>query len=360
METLTDAKVPFLSPSGRRRFLKTLALTAVGGWAWSPGTAAAKIAPGSRIMTVRGEIAARRMGFALPHEHLMSTFGAASSELPRYDEVRLTAQVLPYLKRVKSLGCRIIFDCTAAYFGRDPRLLKAFSERSGLHLVTNTGYYGAADDRYVPVFVASESPSEIAARWLDEWRNGIGGTDIRPGFVKLAVDGGDLSDTDAKLIRAGALAHRASGLTLAVHTGNNPQAAYQQLAILDEEDVDPTAWIWVHAHAVEKSEDLLPAAQRGAWLSFDGLQLPDQGNDPVKKHLTLLTEMKRRGFFHQVLLSHDGNSFTSEGRLRPYDALFTALLPDLRSNGFTDREIRTLTVDNPARAFSIRVREKAQ
>ena len=309
-------------------------------------------------MTVRGEIAARRMGFTLPHEHLMSTFGAESSESPQYDEVRLMAQVLPYLERVKRLGCRTIFDCTAAYFGRSPRLLKTFSERSGLHLVTNTGYYGAANDRYVPAFVATESPAQIAARWLDEWRNGIGGTDIRPGFVKLAVDGGDLSDTDAKLIRAGALTHRASGLTLAVHTGNNPKAAYQQLAILDEENVNPTAWIWVHAHAVERIEDLIPAAQRGAWLSFDGLQLPDPGNDPVGKHLALLAGMQRRGFLNQVLLSHDGNSFTSEGRLRPYDALFTTLLPALRSNGFTDREIRALTVENPARAFSIRVRAR--
>jgi phosphotriesterase-related protein len=67
--------------------------------------------------------------------------------------------VVPILKRVKDLGCRALFDCTAAYFGRDVRLLRKVSEQTGLHIITNTGYYGAADDRYVPPHALRRRPS---------------------------------------------------------------------------------------------------------------------------------------------------------------------------------------------------------
>jgi phosphotriesterase-related protein len=119
---------------------------------------------------------------------------------------------------VKALGCRALFDCTAAYFGRDVRLLRKVSEQTGLHIITNTGYYGAANDRYVPPHAFEETAEQLAGRWVKEWKEGIDGTGIRPGFVKLAVDAGPLSEIDAKLLRAGALTHLATGLTLAVHT----------------------------------------------------------------------------------------------------------------------------------------------
>jgi predicted metal-dependent phosphotriesterase family hydrolase len=61
----------------------------------------------------------------------------------------------------------------------------------------------------------------ILTTWLGEWTNGIDKTGIRPGFIKLAVDGGGLSKIDRKLIRAAAQTHLSSGLAIAVHTGEN-------------------------------------------------------------------------------------------------------------------------------------------
>ena len=305
-------------------------------------------------MTVRGPIMPEAVGVMLPHEHLMSTFGAEPSLHPRYDEADLLQAVLPRLRTLKGLGAQTVADATAAYFGRDPALLRRLSEASGLHLLTNTGYYGAADDRYVPAHAYEESADELAARWLDEWRHGIGETDVRPGFIKIGVDAGPLSDVDAKLVRAAARLHLASGLTVAVHTGDNAEAVREQLAVLEEEGVAPTAWIWVHAHKVARAEDLLPAAEAGAWIELDGLSA-----EAVPHHLALVQAMKEEGFLGQVLLSHDGNSYRGGGKPpRPYDALFTHFLPALAETGFTNVEMRTLTVENPARAFTVRVRPR--
>ncbi|MGI9175050.1 MAG: phosphotriesterase family protein [Rhodothermales bacterium] len=331
----------------RRRFLGQNAIWAALGALTSkphPRTSAE-----GQVMTVSGPIASEMMGTTLPHEHLMSTFGAAPSPRPGYDEAALLQAVLPRLHELKRLGCQTIIDCTAAYFGRDPALLRRLSETSGLHILTNTGYYGAADDRYVPAHAYKASADDLAAQWLDEWENGIDGTSVRPGFIKIGVDAGPLSDVDRKLVRAAARLHRASGLTIAVHTGNNEIAAREQLAVLREEGVAPAAWIWVHAHQAERTENLIAAAQAGAWVSLDGL-----GEDTLESHLALLQALKNEGVLGQVLLSHDGNSYRAGGRPpRPYKALFTRFLSMLREAGCSDEEIKALIATNPQRAFTV-------
>ena len=311
-----------------------------------------------RVMTVRGAVAPSQLGPMLPHEHLFSNFGEDPAEPPVYDEARLLAEVIPYARRVKRLGCGAIADATAAWFGRSPRLLSRISEQTGLHILTNTGYYGAASDRYVPKHAFEESPAELAARWLRDWKEGIGGTSIRPGFFKIGVDSGPLSEIDAKLVRAAAAAHRECGLTIAVHTGGNPEAARQQLAILREEGVLPEAWIWVHANQVKPAEQqaLAEAAQAGAWISLDGLD-----ETSAERHLELVLWLRREGHLGRLLLSHDGNSFRAGGKrpVRGYTFLFERFLPMLRESGVTEAEIRRLTRDNPARAFTVRRRLKS-
>ena len=69
---------------------------------------------------------------------------------------------------------------------------------TGVHVLTNTGYYGSANDRYAPKHAYDESARQIAARWVKEALEGIDGTDIRPGFMKLGVDTGPLSEIDSQ------------------------------------------------------------------------------------------------------------------------------------------------------------------
>ncbi|MFB3825543.1 MAG: phosphotriesterase [Bryobacteraceae bacterium] len=304
-----------------------------------------------RVMTVRGPVAPAALGALLPHEHLMSAFGEEPADTADYDREALAAAVLPYLAKLKKLGCGAIADCTAARFGRDPALLRALSEKSGLHVLTNTGYYGAAKDRYVPPHAFEETPRQIAARWTREWREGIAGTGIRPGLIKLGVDPGPLSAIDRKLVEAGAIAHRETGLAVAVHTGDSPAGAREQIAIFRQAGVSPRAWMWVHANNCKDDAALRWAAEQGAWLSFDGL---DAATAP--RHLELVQMVKKLGRLDQVLLSHDGNSFRAGRPPKPYDALFTDFIPRLRAAGFASAEIRQLTQRNPQRAFTIEVR----
>ena len=305
------------------------------------------------IMTVRGPVSPGELGLMLPHEHVMSNFGGDAAEPATYDERKLLATVVPYLKSLRAKGCRSLADCTTAYFGRRVDLLARISKESGVAILTNTGYYGTANDRYVPAHARTETADQIARRWVSEWKDGIGGTGIRPGFIKLGVDPGPLSGIDRKLIQAGARTHLETGLVMAVHTGDNAGAAREQLALLRSEGVSPSAWIWVHAHACKDEAALAEAATAGGWTSFDGL-----GSATVDRHLALVNGMKRRKLLGRVLLSHDGNSFRYGGsEPRPYEALFTEFLPGLRQAGYLPSEITALTVRNPANAFTTGVRK---
>ncbi|MBN1580196.1 MAG: phosphotriesterase [Anaerolineae bacterium] len=304
-----------------------------------------------KIVTVTGAIDPGEMGVTLVHEHAMSTFGAASARYPDYDVSRLFASVRPYLKRIKEMGCQTLVDCTAAYFGRHPEILRRLSLESGLLILTNTGYYGAADDRYVPPHAYRETADQLAARWTREWLYSIDGTGVYPGFIKTAVDPGPLSEIDRKLIVAAARTHARTGLTIQTHTGDNWDAVQAIPHILSMEQVHPSAWIWIHAHNVQDAGQVTQVAEQGAWISFDGLN-----PDSAPHILHLVQTMRRAGYLNKVLLSHDGDSYYGDGECRPYHFLFSDFIPTLRENGFSDQEIRQLTVDNPRRAFTVAVR----
>ena len=214
------------------------------------------------IYTVHGKMDINELGVSLTHEHVMSRFGLDPEYIPEYDKESLFKQVIPYLKEVKALGVDAVFDCTAAYFGRNVSLLKEISDSTGVEIITNTGYYGAADDKYVPVFAIESSSEDISKIWIDEFENGIDSTGIKPGFIKLAFDKG-VSELDSKLFTAGILTHLSTGLTMAVHTESNLPAVEKQLELLDEYDVGPDAWVWVHASKVDDTNFLIETARKG-------------------------------------------------------------------------------------------------
>lgn len=300
------------------------------------------------IMSVTGPVDAPPSGAFLPHEHVMSIFGREREEWSAYDEHRLLAATVPYLQRIRSIGCGTVADCTAAGIGRRPDLLRTISRESGVVLLTNTGYYGAAGGRYLPGDIGKLSAEEIADRWVREYNEGIEGSDIRPGFIKTGIDHDALSPVDRVLITAAASAHARTGLLIQTHTGNNPLAATAILSILRSEGVRPDAWVWVHAHLITSPAHILRAAHEGCWISLDGLHAERDA-----AIITLLRTFKAEALLGRILLSHDGNSYTADGSCRPYEHLLTGFRGKLLQAGFTELEFEELTRANPARAFEV-------
>jgi predicted metal-dependent phosphotriesterase family hydrolase len=303
------------------------------------------------VQTVQGPVGSKALGMTLSHEHLFSNFGLPIDETDSYDETALFSQVIPYLHILHGQGVRTIFDYTTSYFGRRADLLKAMADSTGIRIVTNTGIYGGADDRYIPSYAYDLSAEDLARRWIAEAENGIDGTGILPGFIKLAFDDGPVSDIDRKLFEAGLLTHLETGLIIAVHTGSNLDALKLQLELLDEYGVHPGAWIWTHANWHDDFELLLEVAGRGAWISMDGVN-----SDNIDQYLTYIRRFMEAGLLDRLLLSHDGDAYPAGEEIRPFEAISKELIPAMRSNGFPEPIINKLLIENPGEAYAIRVR----
>jgi len=342
----------------RREFLRRSAAGCAGVLAG--GDCAAGPADGAgRIWTTAGPITPASFGSALCHEHVLVDFVGAEAIRPgRYDADEAFDVALPYLRQARGLGCRGFIECTPAYLGRDPRLLARLAKASGLHILTNTGYYGAAKDRYVPRHAHDESADQLADRWTREWADGIEGTGIRPGFIKTGVDAGPLSAIDRKLIQAAARTHARTGLTIASHTGDT-RAAQDQFEVLALEQVRPEAFIWVHAQSDWSLEPRVEAARRGAWIEIDNV-----GAETVAACVDRVTALKGLGCLDRILVSHDAGWYRPGeprgGAFRGFDTPYSAFIPALQRSGWTDGDIRRLLVDNPASAFTVSVRGQSR
>jgi phosphotriesterase-related protein len=302
-----------------------------------------------QILTVRGPIPADRFGMALPHEHVMVDFiGADQVGKHRYKPDDVCRVMLPYLKEAREQGWTGFVDCTPAYIGRDPEVLRRLAEAADLHILTNTGYY---KEPYLPPHAFTDSIDALADRWVREYEEGIDDTGIRPGFIKIAVNPGPLVPIQQKVVRAAARAHRRTGLTVASHTVAGA-AALEELDLADAEGMDPSRFIVVHADGEPDPTYHREIAHRGAWVEFDSI-----GGRPIEEHVAMaLAFLEQCGPDH-LLLSHDAGWYwigePGGGRQRGFTALAGELLPALRARGVAEVVLHQLVVENPTRAFRL-------
>jgi predicted metal-dependent phosphotriesterase family hydrolase len=310
-------------------------------------------APRPQVMTVTGLIEAGQIGLTLMHEHVLVDFiGANEITRDRYDSDEVFRTALLHLKRVYALGCRTFVDCTPNWLGRDAALLLRLSKATGLRIITNTGYYGARNHQFLPSHVAEERPEQLAARWVREFKQGIDGTTIKPGFIKIGVDAGPLSELNRKVVSAAALTHLQTGLAIGAHTGDGA-AALEELELIEKHGVSPQAFIWIHAQSEKKTHLHVEAAKRGCWVEFDGINA-----DSIERHVNLVQSMREAGLLHRVLISQDSGWYhvgeAGGGKYRGYDTIFTAFVPAVRAAGMSKEQIDLLLVGNPQRALALR------
>jgi phosphotriesterase-related protein len=254
----------------------------------------------------------------------------------------------PHLHALRDRGVTGFIDCSPMCLGRDPLVLLRLSLLTGLHILTNTGLY---KEPYLPQEVFSMSAEAIADRWITEWREGIDGTGIRPGLIKIAVNPGRLLPVQRTIVRAAAIAHQATGLLVVAHTGDSV-AARESLDIIEAEGMSPTRYVIVHADQISEPEVHVELAERGAWLEYDAI-----GTRPIEEHVALVSRMLEWGFEDQLLLSQDAGWFQvgepNGNAMRPYTTIVDAFIPRLMDTGVDDNQVYKLFVQNPRDALAV-------
>lgn len=306
------------------------------------------------VQTVTGPEVVSNNEIWLSHEHILVDFiGADSINPDRWDRPVVLKEMLPNLEEIKAHEVGYFVDATPNYLGRDVVLLKQIARQTGLKIITNTGLYGARQNKFVPAYAFRNTAEELAEMWISEFEQGIDGSSVKPGFIKISVDATDPLDTmHEKLVEAAAITHLRTGLTIASHTGKSV-GLWPQLEILKRHGVSPKAFIWVHAQNEKENTEYLKAAQMGCWISLDGLGWN------IDQYVEKLVFAKEKGILGNVLISHDAGWFDpakEQQSIKPYTNIFEKLHPELISRGFTKKDFEMLLSHNPVQAFSIEVK----
>jgi phosphotriesterase-related protein len=283
-------------------------------------------------------------GSILVHEHVLIDFIGADRISPsRYSRDDAFRAAKPKLDALKPFGCKRLIECTPNFIGRDPLLLARLQDATGIELWTNTGLYGAANHKFLPAYAKDESPRQLAARWIAEWKGGVDG--VKPRFMKIGVNIAPLHPWDRKLVEAAAITHLETGLPIASHTSGGGRAAFEQMAILSRYKVPLDRFIWVHAQIEKNTRFHHDAARAGAWVSFDGI-----GESSLDENLAMFKHMVGAGVLQRCLVSQDSGWYRvgepAGGQFNGYTYLYETFLARVPVDFH-----QMLLVTNPHRAF---------
>lgn len=300
------------------------------------------------VETVLGPIEPARLGRTLTHEHVLVDFvGAERVSRDRYDPDEVFHAMLPRLLDLRAAGVATLVECTPDFLGRDPLLLTRLSEASGVALITNTGLY---KDPFLPAWAHEATAEQLAERWIAEAREGIEGTGIRPGFIKIAVNEGPLLPVQRTIVRAAGLTSLATGLRIHSHTTQGANAL-AQLDILAEVGCPAERLVVVHADAEPDFALHREIARRGAWLSYDGIR-EGNGGDRARLVAQALGEWPDR-----LLVSQDAGWYhvgeVGGGEIVPWSWLPRAFPALLAAETADPAAWDRLTITNPARVLTV-------
>jgi phosphotriesterase-related protein len=306
-----------------------------------------------RIYTIKGPVETAALGLILPHEHLFTDL--RGPHVPGYAQGEASAVievVAPYLVQAAAAGVTALVECSTVGVGRNLSILQSLADSTSIHILAPTGVYR---DAYIPQSVRGMSEAELASLWTKELTEGIEGTSIRAGFIKLAMSDDGPAELEIRNLRAAARASQNSGAVIAVHTIGG-KIARQEMDILEEAGLDLHRFIWVHAQTEPDLSILKEAAQRGASIELDTVGAPYQSQPELLEMALALIEA---GFIDQLLLSHDAGWYdpsSTDGRpshgYRGYTALTGDFIPAMSQRGVNEEQIRQITVNNPANAFA--------
>ncbi|HKG24150.1 MAG TPA: hypothetical protein VKB09_00805 [Thermomicrobiales bacterium] len=288
-------------------------------------------------------------GPILPHEHVFVDL--RTWDQPGYGEAEpaaVVALMAPEIERARRAGIVAIVEPGAVGVGRRADILRAVSEATGFPLVAPTGVYR---EPWLPPWVRDAENDTLTAWMIGELTGQIEESGVRAGWIKVGATDDGLTAAETKVLRAAAKASAATGSALGSHTIRG-RVALDQIGVIERAGGDPGRFVWIHAHQEQDFAWHRRAAERGAWLEYDGIGEP--GTD--KRFVSWILRALDAGCGDQLLLSHDRGWYDPAqpggGTPRPFTYLSEVFLPLLSAAGVEDATIARLTRDNPFRAFA--------
>ncbi|OZM78706.1 phosphotriesterase [Pseudonocardia sp. MH-G8] len=322
-------------------------------------------APGAAVPTFRGAVRPAELGPTLIHEHVF--VGDPELDLnhphPEWDPEEAVEGAVAALTRLHELGIRTVVDLTVLGLGRDVARIARVAERVPVQLVAATGYYTS---NVLPPFFRVHGPGRLVGGpdplveyFVRDIEDGIAGTGIRAGMIKVVTDEEGITEDVARVLAAAAEAHLRTGVTVTTHSRPALRNGLEQLAFLRERDVAPERVVIGHSGDTEDLDYLRRLMDEGATIGMDRFGMEHVLSDD--RRVATVLALLRLGYSDRMVLSHDAACFS---RMTPpswravhaphwhYERISRRILPMLTAGGASEGDIQQMMTVNPARLLA--------
>lgn len=312
----------------------------------------------AKVKTVAGDIDASQLGFTLPHEHLV--FGMTGWEIDIFPHATKDARFktcLKHLRASREAGVQSLVECSTPEMGRDVQLMRELSEATGMHIIASTGLYARRPAGYW----MRRTAEEMAELFVHELEKGVRDTGIRCGQIKTALEAVELTDYEETVLRAAAMAHKATGAPIMIHV--EEEGGMAALDLLTGEGVPGSKIVIAHAETTADMRYLLRILEQyGAYVGFDRFGLDLMQRDDVRH--AMVAALCILGHAGRIQVSHDFPCFmhgrdvdrwkASADKVRNWNFVYvpTEVVPRLRSVGVSEADIQQMIVGNAATLYS--------
>jgi phosphotriesterase-related protein len=266
------------------------------------------------VQTIRGPVDAGRLGWTLSHEHLTAGGPGMQSFPWIYDEDDAVQANIAALRRARDAGIDSLIDLTPFDLGRQISLFEKIAEAdTGVSIVCATGAY-----RWVPMYFLRRPIDEVAEHFLRELQDGIQGSSIRAGIIKVAWDqeyrltdgpeGFTVRSGLERVARAAARAAKAAGVPVSCHTLAADELGTPLLDIFEDEGLDLRAVTIGHSNDSADESYLTRILGRGAVAGLDRY-FSRAGEEEMARRAGLALALAQAGFAEQVTLGHDASPY---------------------------------------------------
>ena len=269
------------------------------------------------VQTVLGPLDASKLGYTLPHEHVADG-PYFLNKWPAGGRAEFTAKAVEKLKQVRAAGVSTIVDLTPYDVGRDIRFLEEVSRKSGLHMIACTGQR-FFPPQYPDVSMPSRTIAGLAEFFVREIEQGIDGTGIKAGVIKIGIINNHPTPLEEIGLRAAVRASKATGLPIRIHTDAAKRAGESDAVILQDEGMSPSRVSFDHSDGIDDMDYFLGLVRQGYSLGMDHVHrgiIPD-AKPTFERRAQCIKLLVDAGFADKIFLSQDsefGGSLIPEAR----------------------------------------------
>jgi phosphotriesterase-related protein len=320
----------------------------------------------SLVHTFAGPIDAREVGLTLIHEHVFVRNPELERNLPdpEWDAAAAVDAAVRGLTELLELGVRTVVDLTVPGLGRDVELVSEVAARAPVHLVAATGWYTST---VLPIYFAFhgpgrpiDGPDPLIGLFMRDIREGIAGTSVRAGLIKVMTDADGITPDVARVMAAAAVAHRETGVPITTHSHPASRNGLLQQAFLGERGVPADRIIIGHCGDSEDLDYLKQLMDNGSTIGMDRFGMEHVLSDD--RRLRTVVRLLEEGYADRMVLSHDAAFYSHvtppswRARVTPrwrMDTIHRYVLPALTDAGVPDDLIDQLLVGNPRRLLEV-------